>query len=78
MNKINPFVSEISHQIPQVYEKVTIITQIWHKAKCYSTSMSNAWYLIHVPDMNKITFFAEISHQTLKKLMKKVFIIIQI
>ena len=39
-----------------MYEKKTM-TQIGHRAKCYFTSMNNAWYLIIVPNMNKITFF---------------------
>ena len=45
MHKINPFFSEISKQI-----QVARITQIWHRAKCYFTSMSNASYLITVPN----------------------------
>ena len=57
MNKISPCFSEISHQIHKMYEIVTIITQVWHRAKCCFTSMSNAWYLITVPNMNKITTF---------------------
>ena len=49
-----------------MYEKVSIITQIWHRPKCYFTSMSNAWYLITVPHTNKITTFVpKISQQTL-------------
>ena len=50
-----------------MYEKVALTTHIWHRAKCYFTIMSNAWYLISVPNMNKIsTCFSEISQQTLK------------
>ena len=61
-----------------MYEKVPIITQIWLRAKCYFTSMSNAWYLISVPNMNKIaTFFSEISQQILK-IYEKIAIITQI
>ena len=42
-----------------------IISQIWHKAKCYF--IVQAWYLIIVPNMNQIiTFFSDISQQTLK------------
>ena len=71
MNKINPFFSEISHQIPQMYDKVIIITQIWHRTQCYFTTISNAWYLIPVPNINKITtFFAVISQQRLKRLWR--------
>ena len=33
MNKINPFFSDLSQQIHKMYEKVVIITQIWHRAK---------------------------------------------
>ena len=48
-------------------QKVTISTQIWHRAKSYFTCLSNAQYLITVPCMNKITtFFPEISQQTLQ------------
>ena len=68
MNKINPLFSEIS-QLHKIYEKVAIhvITQIWHGAKCYFTSMSNAWHLKTVLNTNKITtFFSTISQQTLK------------
>ena len=51
-----------------MYEKVAIITKIWHRYRCYFTSMSNnTWYLIAVPNMNKITtFFSELSQQTFK------------
>ena len=70
MNKINPFCSAISQQIDKMYEKVAIITQIWHRAKHYLTSMSNAWYLIPVPNMNKITLSSEILQQTLKRYEK--------
>ena len=69
MNKINPFFSEMSQQIHKMYEQVAIITEIWHRARCYFTSMSNRWYmyLITVPNLNKITtFFSDISQQTLK------------
>ena len=49
-----------------MYEKLTIITQIWHRAKCYYLQVQATWYLIPVPYMNKITtFFSEISQQTL-------------
>ena len=45
---------------------MSIITQIWHRTKCYFTSISNTLYLITVPHKNKITtFFSEISQQTL-------------
>ena len=43
MNKINSFFSEISEQTHKMYENVAIITQIWHRAKCHCTSMSNVW-----------------------------------
>ena len=36
-----------------MYEKVAIITEIWHIAKCYFTRMNNALYLITVSKMNK-------------------------
>ena len=63
MNKINSCFSEISHQIHKMYEKVTIITQIWHRAR-YCISMSNAWYLIIVTKMNNITTFGRTDRQT--------------
>ena len=50
-----------------MYEKVAIITQICHRAKCNVISISKAWYLVNVPNMNKITtFFSEISQQICK------------
>ena len=50
-----------------MYEKVVIIAQIWHRAKCYFTSMNNTWYLITVQNMATITMFlSEISQQTFK------------
>ena len=62
MNESNPFFSEISQQIHKIYGKVNIITQIGRSAQCYFTSMSNAWYLITVPNMSKITtIISEIS-----------------
>ena len=63
MNKINPFFSEMPQQIHKMYmyEKVAIITQIWYRVRCDFTSTSNAWYLINVLNMNKITTFLEIS-----------------
>ena len=36
-------------------DKVPIVAQIWHRTKCCLTSMINAWYLINVPNMHKIT-----------------------
>ena len=61
-----------------MYEKVAIITQIWHRAKCNFTDISNAWDQITVPNMNKITtLISEISQQTLK-ISEKILIITQI
>ena len=66
MNKINPLSSEIANK-NKMYEKVAKITQIWHRAKCYFTSMSNIWYPITLPNMTTITTsFSEISQETLK------------
>ena len=66
MNKMATF-SAISQQTHKMYEKVAVITQIWHKDKRYFTSMSNASYLVTVLNTNKITrFFSVISQQTLK------------
>ena len=40
---------------------------MWHRAKRYFTEMNNAWYLITVPNMNKITtFYSEIAQKPLK------------
>ena len=62
----------------KMYEKMVIITQIWHRAKLYFRSLSNLWYLVTVPNMNKIaTFFSEISQQT-HKIYEKVAIITKI
>ena len=44
----------------QTYEKVSLIIQMWHRAKCYFTSMINTWYLITVHNMNKITTFGTV------------------
>ena len=61
-----------------MYEKLSTINKIWQRAKCYLTIMSNASYLITVSDMTKIiTFFSEISQQTLK-IDEKIAIISQI
>ena len=75
MNKINQFFYEMSQQPHKMYEKVTIITQIWHRAKCYFPGMSNTWYLVTLPNIiTIITFFSEISQQTLQtlKIYKKI------
>ena len=72
----NSFLSMISQEIHKMYEKVSTITQIWHSQMLYFTSMSNACYLIIVPNMNKITAFFEIS-QALKT-FEKILIITQI
>ena len=53
MNKITTFFFEISQQTHKIYEKIAI-TQIWHRAKFYLTCISGPWYLIMVPNMNKI------------------------
>ena len=61
-----------------MYEKLVIITHICQRAKCYFTSMSNTWYLLTVPTMNRITtFFSQISQKTLQ-MYEKIFIITQI
>ena len=64
------------------FEKVAIITQIWHRAQSDFTSISITWYLITVLNtyMNKIAlFFFQISHHwTNSKFMKKNPIITQI
>ena len=63
VNKINPFFSQLLQQIHKMYEKIAIITQIWHRVTWYFTSMSiDAWYLITVPNMNKITFVSGTYH----------------
>ena len=78
MNNRNTFVSEISQQIETMYEHVNIITQLWHRADCYFTSISNTLYPITVPNMNKITtFFSEIIQQIFK-FYEKIAIITQI
>ena len=51
---------------------LAIITQIWHRVKCNFTRISSAWYLITLPNVNKIIkFFLEISQQKLKIYEKK-------
>ena len=46
---------------------IAIVTQICHTQMLYFTSMSNAWYMSAVPNMNKImTFLSQISQSTLK------------
>ena len=59
-----------------MYKQVAIIIQMWHRAyNCHFTSMNNAWHLITVPNMNKITTL--VSQQTLK-IDEKIVIITQI
>ena len=36
----------------KIYEKVAIVTQIWHQAKFYFTCISSPWYLIMVKVLN--------------------------
>ena len=48
-----------------MYEKLAIIMGVWHQTKCNYTGMSNTWYLVTVPNMNKTTFYP-VSQQTLK------------
>ena len=38
----------------KVYEKIPIISQIWHRVKMYFTCISSPWYLIMVPNMKEI------------------------
>ena len=45
-------------------KNICIITQIWLRATCYFTCISNTWYLLTVPSMNTTNpFFSEISQQ---------------
>ena len=71
-----------THSSPRYYNKLTkcttikraIITQIWHRTK---SSLTIAWHLIIVPNMNKITtFFSEMSQHS--KLLNKMAMITQI
>ena len=63
MNKIHYFLRYHNKHI-KCKKNIAIITQIWHRAQCYFTYISNTWYLITVPNMNKINpFFSEISQQ---------------
>ena len=66
MNNIHASFCEVSQQT-HMYEQVAIITQMWHGFKCLFPSISNAWYPITVPRMNKITtLVSEILEQTFK------------
>ena len=47
MNKINTFFSELYQQTLKIYEKIDIITQIWHRAKFYFKCINGPWDLIH-------------------------------
>ena len=67
--KINPF-SEISRQIHKMYEKFAIITQIWQRATCYFTSMSNTSYLITTYQIWKKSPHSSLSNNH-SKCMKK-------
>ena len=51
--KQNTTFFEISQQTLKIYEKIAIITQIWHKAKFYFICISSLCYLIMVPNMKK-------------------------
>ena len=62
---------DITTNAQNVFKKVMIITQMWHSVKCYFTG--NTWYLIIVPNINKITtFFSQISQQILNLYEKNV------
>ena len=61
---------DITTNTQNVRTGMAIITPIWHRAKCYLTSMNNAWYLITVPNMNKITTFISKISQPLNNLWK--------
>ena len=44
---------------------IGIITQIWHRGKKYFTCSGNTWYLLTVPNINKINpFFSDITTNT--------------
>ena len=47
------FYSDISQAL-KMYEKIGIITQIWHTAKIHSTYINSPWCLITIPNMKKI------------------------
>ena len=47
-------------------KNIAIITQMWHRTKCYFTCISNTWHLITVPNMNKHILLSDIT-----KCMKK-------
>ena len=57
---------------------IAIITQIWHRAKYYFTCVRNTWYLIIVPNMNKINPFFSVISQQIHKMYVKVAIITHI
>ena len=44
----------MSQQKLQIYEKIAIIIQIWHRAKPYVTRISSLYQLMMVPSMKKI------------------------
>ena len=46
--------SKMSQEALTNYQTMAIITQFWHRAKFYFTSISISWYLIMVPNMKKI------------------------
>ena len=59
-------------------KNIGITSRIWHRVKWYFTCISNKWYLITVPNINKITtFFSETSQQRLEN-YEKIAIITQI
>ena len=52
-------------------KNIGVITQIWHTAKLYFICSGNTWYLISVPNINKINLlFSEIS-QKIHKMYEK-------
>ena len=65
--------SSLRQPTHKTYQKVSIITQIWHWAECYLTKISNPLYLISVPNMDTITaFFTEMSqHSTIINILPK-------
>ena len=49
-------------------KNIATITQIWDRPKCYFTCISNTWYQIKLPNMNKINhvgIITEIWHRAI-------------
>ena len=60
------------HNKHKTYERMPIIAQIWHRAKCNFTCIINTCYLITVPYMNKINKHCYLRYHNKHKIWHRV------